>query len=284
VGEIDPYGQIQEFTPRSTNIVDAIAETKRVTESALRSNPLRNAVVDDGLMKWRGNYAGGLGGAYLWIGEFSPNDGVLGKRQRGFALSRDDPKHARVLWVYDDQGEAANPINKPLRQQLTMHDADDAPILREARSGGVQWPWAAVPIYPIVEDFYEVGVFGGGTEFLPIIPAANCINGANRGLFRGYGPMVGHMLKFFGFVVSTLNNPVVGVHLELVWNNPAGTTYTSSEISCAGGTTTNLFWDLDFAGQGLIGYEVQVNVVGRLISGTYKWSFVYPTLCYSHGL
>lgn len=284
MGDIDPYAQLQEYTPRSTNIVDAIAETKRITEAALRSNPLRNAIIDDGLMKWRGNYAGGLNGAFLWIGEFFPRDGLLNKPQRGFLLTRDDPKHARVLWVYDDQAEATNPIDKPLRQQMTMHDADDAPILRESRKGGVQFPWSHIPLYPIVADFYEVGVAGGGTEFLPVIPAVSCINsGSNRDLFTGYGPMVGHKIKCSGYGVSIGGGPSIGVTLKLSWNNPAATTFTAPEIVVPAGDSVYLFWDLDFAGQGLIGYEVGATIMGRVISGTYKWSFVYPFQCISYG-
>jgi len=283
MADIDPYGQIQQLTPRPTSIVDAISETKRITEAIMRSNPLRNARVDDGLMVWRGNYAGGgqVSDSYLWIGEFSPSDASLGKAQRGFLLTRDDPKHARALWMYDPYADTASG-SQSLRQTLTMHDADDKPILREARAGGVQFPWSPIPLYPTQSLFITVATSGSTTESMPIIPAASATDGATKTLYRGYGPMTGHRLR--GMInVATTVNPTVGVKLFISFNNAAGTTRTTVEQFVGPSSNVFLNFDEDFAGLGVVGSEVQVQVQVRLTAGTFKWSFVFPMLCWSYG-
>lgn len=283
MGDIDPFSQIQQYTPRSVNLVDAVAETKRVVESALRANPLRNARVDDGLMRWKGNYSGGVDRSYLWIGEFLPRDAVLNKPQRGFILSRDDSKAAPALHMYDPNGESANALTQPLRQLVFMRDADNNPMLTEGRGGGVTFPWSNVVLYPQITDYYQITT-PSGNKFLPVIGANAATNGGPRALFDGFGPMVGSRLKFFGFVAASTSSPVgpsVGVHLEVSFNDGSPTVVTSTITSPAGGSA-NLFWDLDFAGQNKVGTEVRVRVLSGIVSGSPEWSFVQPLTCISY--
>jgi hypothetical protein len=270
MGEVNPYGQAQQFTPRDTNIVDAIAETKRITDAALRSNPLRNARVDDGLMQWRGNYSGGVAnsGAFLWVGEFSPIDGVLGKSQRGFVLTRDDPKHAAALWMYDPAGSTANPISQPLRQRIFMRDADNRPFLEEGVKGGASFPWCAIPLFPAQSD---------SPGSLAYRHAINGANGTFRTLWQGRAPMVGPFLKWHAFVTGTAGQ-VLAVRVVLTWSD--GSTYTSSGLT---GTVAHLDQVLDFSGQGKVGQGVNVELQGGIVSGPADFNWIYPTECNSFG-
>jgi hypothetical protein len=290
MADVDPFAQAQQYTPRQTDVVDAIFETKRVTEAALRANPLRNARVDDGLMVWRGNYAGqgGISDSYLWIGEVSPNDGVLNKQQRGFFLTRDDPKHAPALWMYDPSAESANPINKPLRQKIYIKDADDRPIMVESDKGGTEFPYGQVPLYGArVDNYVNVRVDSGtAMKFIPALGPNVVRGGGMYTMFRGYGPMVGNRLKawLFGFTSSgSAVGGSFGLHLRLNWNDNSAE-FNSGRITCpANGGSASFFWDIDFAGQNKVGTEVNVQVMCELLSGSDEWAYAYPIMCYSYG-
>lgn len=54
MGDINPTAHGQSFTPRQTSLVDAFAEHKRVLTAIMQTNPLRNAVIDDGDLTIRG--------------------------------------------------------------------------------------------------------------------------------------------------------------------------------------------------------------------------------------
>jgi hypothetical protein len=128
--------------PLQPNLFAVVSETQRVANQILRSNPLANAVTTYGLMKWVGRY----GGNYLWIGEFYPGDpnqhsptgAVL--PQMGFSLVRDDPKEQSAFVMYDWDPY----VGGPLRQKVSMHDADGRTIYSEGESGG--WGWPRFPI------------------------------------------------------------------------------------------------------------------------------------------
>lgn len=283
MGNVNPFSQIQQLTPRNTNIVDAVAETRRITDAALRSNPLRNAIIDDGLMKWRGNYSGGpLAGTYLWIGEFTPRDNVLDKQQRGFILSRDDPKKARALWMYDPYASTSNPVNQPLRQLLSMHDADDNPIMREGRSGGTAFPWANIPMYPQVSDFLGVEVWNGSIYQGINVPIMGAINGIRAGevreLYRGFGPMVGTKLKVQG--TGNTTGPSYGIHIEVMF--PGHATYVSNRLDSAAFSYWN--FDIDFSSYDVTGQIVEVAVYGSGISAIPfgEFTYVYMRECRSY--
>lgn len=288
MADIDPYGQIQQYTPRITTIVDAIAENKRVTEAAIRSNPLRNARVDDGLMVWRGNYAGqgGISDSYLWIGEIYPRDGVLNKAQRGFFITRDDPKHARAFWMYDEAGEAASPSGPPLRQLISMHDADDRPLLREARNGGTEFPYGMIPLYGTRDSYYNVRVDAAGTmKFLPLLGPNVVRAGGPYTMFRGYGPMVGNRVKVWLHGFSSTGSAVGGswgLYLKINWNNNSPE-FVSGRIDCPAGGSQTFFWDIDFRGQNKVGTEVNIQVVAEMLSGSDEWCYAYPQTAFSYG-
>lgn len=288
MADIDPYGQIQQYTPRVTTIVDAIAENKRVTEAAIRSNPLRNARVDDGLMVWRGNYAGqgGINDSYLWIGEVYPADGVLDKPQRGVFITRDDPKHARAFWMYDPGAEEANPVNRPLRQVVMIHDADDRPLMTEAYGGGAQFPYGQVPLYGTRDSYYNVRVDAGGTmKFLPVLGPNVVRAGGLYTMFRGYGPMTGHRLKCWLHGFSSTGSAVGGswgLFLRINFNDGSPQLDTG-RIDCPAGGSATFFWDLDFRGQNKVGKEVSVQVMAEMLSGSDEWCYAYPQMCYSYG-
>lgn len=273
MGEVNPYGGTQQFTPRDTNIVDAIAETKRITEASLRSNPLRNARVDDGLMQWRGNYPGGVGnsGAYLWIGEFSPIDGVLGKSQRGFVLTRDDPKHAAALWMYDPAGSTANPVTQPLRQRIIMRDADNRPFLEEGVKGGRSFPWCPIPLFPAQSD----GV-GNGTNYRNAVNAAQA--GVWRTLWQGAGPMVGPFIRWKAFITGTAAQALAG-RIIISWDD--ATSFTSSPVSLF--IPAQLSQTVDFSGTDRVGHGFTVELQAQVSSGPSDLNWFYPIELSSFG-
>jgi len=282
MADIDPYSQIQQLTPRPTSIVDAIAESKRIAEAIMRSNPLRNARVDDGLMVWRGNYAGsgGLADSYLWIGEFSPRDAALDKQQRGFLLTRDDPKHAAALWMYDPFADSRGPGN-PLRQTLQMKDADGAQIMSEAQGGGTAFPFGIVPLYGTASSYYLIRTDAGATlKQLPVFGSYR-VTGGQRTYYEGYGAMTGHRLRTYLFGNST-STGVFGVHIQVSFDDGSAT-FFSGRIDCAAGGSADFLWDLDFAGQGKVGKRVHVRVVAEILSGSDEWCLFFPGYCYSYG-
>lgn len=285
---IDVTAQVQQYTPRNTTIVDAVADTKRVLDAQIRANPLRNAFINDGLMRWKGNYSGGVNASYLWIGEFTPVDAVLNKPQRGFILSRDDPKRAAALWMYDPNAGSANPSTQPVRQLLIMHDADDNTIMQEGIGGGTAFPYGIIPMNPVSFTFYQVQVPPASpatSKYLPIIPASHSnFSTTASELYRGFGPMVGHKLKLYLICASSVSAPVGPsflVYAVLTWND--GTTFTTTTVTTASGATTTPFWDLDFTGQNKVGKEVEVQVYAKLVSGGGEWNWTFVQACYSYG-
>lgn len=287
MADIDPYAQlaVTQLTPRSPNLVDQVSEARRVTEAIMRANPLYNARVDGGLMVWRGNYAGGGGitDSYLWIGEVTPRDLNLNKPQRGMFITRDDPNHARVLWVYD-----ASPVaGEPLRQTLTMHDADDRPLLREGNSGGTEWPFASIIMYPANTKSQVLKNDAGASEAFPILGAENSvINSGYETAWHGFGPMVGPILKFYGLIVTTSGGPTIEARYIVRWNDAENTTWTSPVVSVGPFVAFNHFLILntkEALGKNLVGYECQIEWQGRVASGSYKWSYFYPKTYVSYG-
>lgn len=285
--DVDPYAQlaVTQLTPRSPNLVDQVSEARRVTEAIMRANPLYNARVDGGLMVWRGNYAGGGGitDSYLWIGEVSPLDLNLNKTQRGVFITRDDPKHARVLWIYD-----ASPVaGEPLRQTLTMHDADDRPLLREGNNGGTAWPWGQIVMYPNQVKSFTVKNAAGANEDVPMLGAINSITtNSFETAWAGYGAMVGPIVKMFGTIVCTSPGPTIEARYIVHWNDPENTSWTSPVTSVPPFGAINHIVILDsktVLGKLMTGYEVRVEWQGRVASGDYKWSYFHPKTFTSYG-
>lgn len=282
--DIDPYAQLATtaLTPRSPNLVDAVAETARIADAQLRANPLYNAKIDGGLMVWRGNYAGsgGISDSLLWIGEFYPKDAVKNKGQRGFALTRDDPNHGWALYMYDPQAESRSGSD-PLRQRVFMRDADNKQILSEARGGGLAWPVGQIPLYPTKLLFQATRVDSGtGIKNVPL-PPGTVQGGSVDNYFKGYGPMVGHRLRFFGYCWSS-GSATFQVRFRVSFGDNAAD-YVSSWAVYAPGSSANFLWDVDFAGQDKVGRIAFVTVEAQVTAGTAEWCTIFPQQCYSYG-
>lgn len=275
MGDIDPRAQVQRYTPRQTDIVDAVVETKRVMTASLRANPLRNAVVDDGLMKWRGNYGsafslGDIRASYLWIGEVSPRDAVLNKTQRGVFITRDDPSHARVLWMYDPWAASAGP-DRPLRQLFTMNDADDRPVLHEHIDGGL-----AIPISPI--PLMERGWTYVNGSAVPAWAGATA-SATFQNLYEGTGPMTGVRIRVIGIITSVAGtNLIARAHFS--FNN--GYERYSDEAIVTGAQSEFFVFEEDFKGLDLVGRIVQVSVQARISNGGTGNTVCQPLQCYSY--
>lgn len=136
--DINPADWVQQFTPRSPDLVDAVAEVRRIAEQQMRSNPLANGIVPYGLTKWRGNYGGDL----VWIGEFLPEDPNLDKPQRGLSIVRDDTQRRAAIDLYDPSPSEG----VPLRQRLAFGDADGRRLLHESQHDG-GWAFPRLPVH-----------------------------------------------------------------------------------------------------------------------------------------
>lgn len=132
-----------QFTPYPPSMVDNVLYAQELADRIMRNNPLVNAVVPSGLMKWYGNYQNPDGSQvnFLWIGEFLPGDPNLGgKPQKGFSLVRDDSTHSSALALYD------RTPGSPLRQIITLGSWDGQTIMDESRNqGGVAFPYQQIP-------------------------------------------------------------------------------------------------------------------------------------------
>jgi hypothetical protein len=133
-----------QFTPYPPSMVDNIAYAQQLADQIMRNNPLVNAVIPKGLMKWYGNYTNVDGSKvnFLWIGEFLPADPNMGGvAQRGFSLVRDDPTHMTAISMYD-----RNPAS-PLRQTIAVTSWDGQALLGESRNkGGISFPRQQIPM------------------------------------------------------------------------------------------------------------------------------------------
>lgn len=243
MGDIDPTAQAQDYTPRQPTLVDAVLDARRIADAQMRSNPLRNAKIDDGRMEWRGNYAGGVGSSFLWIGEFSPNDRILNKPQRGFILTRDDSKHSPAFWMYDPFPDPA----KPLRQLIRISDADGASLLIESREGGVQFPWTVIPMYDAQSDNV-----GNGTTYRSAI---NASNGSLRTLFRGAGPMTGGRVRCKMEMTTTAGQTLLML-IKITFSD--NTVYTSPGLSVASVGFPSFDLDLRSLGKAGMGFTAEV--------------------------
>jgi hypothetical protein len=141
------------YSPRAPSGLDVVAYTRRVVDSLHRNNPLTDAVVSRGLIKWLGNYTNSGNPDkinYLWIGEFLPADPNLGGiAQRGFSLVRDDSRGGiSAIAMFD----AAPDLGGGLRQTLFITSGDNKILARESRQGGWFWPEDLIPLAPMGND------------------------------------------------------------------------------------------------------------------------------------
>lgn len=174
------------YAPRQPSLVEAVATNKRVTDALLRNNPLVNAAVNSGLIRWMGNYnTTGTSDKinFLWIGEFLPLDTNLGVAQRGFSLVRDDSRGGRsAIAMFDPNPSGGG----GLRQILIINSGDGNRILTESRFGGLTFPAAEVSWAPNGRDR---GIWAGtnntGTDDEIWAGRFSCLGNRLRGEFRG---------------------------------------------------------------------------------------------------
>jgi len=146
--DIDPTPLLSKFIPRDPTLVDAVAETKRIADQQMRSNPLKDARIDAGLTRWVGNY----GGSLVWIGEVSPVDQNLTdaygnfRYQRAFIVQRDDPGRNFAITMYDPSPTAG----VPLQQVLTISDINGRRMHQDSAQGGLTFPDRPIVLYPKV--------------------------------------------------------------------------------------------------------------------------------------
>lgn len=139
------------YIPQDPNMVDILRYVQNVVEKTLRNNPLKNAAITSGLMKWYGNYDNSTPGTgkvnFLWIGEFNPADTNLpgNPGQRGFSLVRDDSRGGvTAINLYDPFPAGGG----GLKQRLSIGSGDGQRLLEEARDGGQRWPEQNIAMGP----------------------------------------------------------------------------------------------------------------------------------------
>jgi len=180
------------YTPHSPDFIETLAYVQRVADSILRNNPLVNAVVSTGLMRWIGNHTDGSGNKInlLWIGSFLPADPSLpgSPAQRGFSLVRDDSTGGTsAIALYDD-----SPSGGVLHQTLHIGGLDGRRLFQENRQGGRQWPEDLIPMGPVGSNLLDwigvtdnspawgsiyFGVYNGVGNLITYMFGAACTNG-----------------------------------------------------------------------------------------------------------
>lgn len=210
--DVNPKDLQGTYTPRESTIVDAVAETRRIADQVMRNNPLVDAVIDQGLTRWRGNY----GQDFAWIGEFYPADRNLvddyGHElpQRGFNLNRDDPGHNQAFSLYDFDPRAG----EALRQRIYMRDADGKSLFLEGFNGG-----RAFPDTPIV--MYQRESFEN--------PVANWAS--DRVAYSGEGNLTGTRVEFVATYTLSVGTDVISNFVRL---SGGGVTINTTTQTVAG--------------------------------------------------
>lgn len=224
--DINPNELKGPFTPRESTIVDAIAESRRIADQAMRNNPLVDAVISQGFTRFAGNY----GQNYALFGDFTPNDRNLldefgePQPQRGVHFERDDPQHNAAFSMYDFDPKTG----VPLRQRIYMHDADGKALMHEGHNGG-----RAFPDQPIVM-YQRESIDPSGAGFT-----------ADRTMYSGSGNLTGTRLEFSG-----------------AWtNSDAGATTISTYLRCSGGGVTITQPTLNIAGNQNYFVDVDVKAI-----------------------
>lgn len=253
------------YTPRSPSATDTIAYTRRVVEQILRNNPLTNATVSGGLMRWLGNYQYGDGSGqirHLWIGDIGPNDPNLGGiPQRAFIATRDDSRGGvDAIRLYD-----SNPSEPGgLKQRLMLISGDTQPLMyEERRRGGVEFPTVSVQLSLYGDDVTKWAAASSGTF------AAMSLGGFS---------VVGHDLEYVFFTSSLSGGPAGEFRVRI--DHDSGQLFGPVHVLPAG--TESPFQGRIAVG-GLRGQVVAVRIEGRVTSGTGKVYCTPSTMhCYTN--
>lgn len=222
VVDVNPKALQSPYTPRESTLVDAVAESRRIADQAMRNNPLVNAVIDRGLTRFRGNY----GDDFIWFGEFFPADKNLTDDfgdpmpQRGISITRDDPTHNQVFALYDfDQQDG-----EQLRQRIYMRDADGKALMLEGFNGG-----RAFPDTPIV--MYQRESFES--------PRATWTS--DRTVYSGEGNLTGTRIEFAGAYTLSVGTDTISNYLRC---SGGGVTINSPTQSVTGNQNVNITVDV----------------------------------------
>lgn len=215
--DVNPRDLTAPYAPREANLVDAIAESRRIADQLMRNNPLTDAVIDRGLTRFRGNY----GGDFAWFGEFLPADRNLlddfgnPLPQRGISFVRDDPGQETAFVMYDFDPRAG----EPLRQRVYMNDADGKLFLAEGFNGGRAWPDSPIVLYQ--RESFES-------------PRATW--GSDRMVYSGEGNLTGTLVDFSAAYtvsdgVSTISNYLRVSGGGITINTPTQTVTGNQNVS-----------------------------------------------------
>ncbi|MEU3649791.1 hypothetical protein AB0E59_40920 [Lentzea sp. NPDC034063] len=228
------------FTPTPPSKTAILADTKRIADQILRSNPLKNARVDGGLTRWEGAY----GGEFAWFGEFYPGDPNRdGKPQRGISLVRDDPQQKTAFAMFDPHPEEG----RPLRQRIFMDDADGHPLLHEGENGGWAYPFLPIQLFRADQGGY-----------------IQTNQTTDRLIFTGRSAVMGRHVECQGFGTSA-NNESGLIYMRVTGNNGEVVTAPAFEYTGVGGFT--LTADLGADGGVRNATEMTVDVFARKTGG-----------------
>lgn len=187
------------YTPHSPDFIETLAYVQRVADSILRNNPLINAVISRGLMKWVGNHLDTNGNpiSFFWVGEFLPADITLpgSPPQRGIVMFRDDSTNGALAFALYDHNPGGGGV---LRQTIHLGGWNGERLFSESRNGGHEWPEGLIPMAPVGSDLLRWfgtdtnsptwgGIYTGNYNaignFIHYTFGAACTNGA-AGNFR----------------------------------------------------------------------------------------------------
>jgi hypothetical protein len=219
--DINPADAVSKYVPRESTIVDAVAEVKRVADQQMRSNPLKNAKVDEGLTRWVGNY----GSDFAWFGEFFPADqnqlDAYGhaRAQRGISFVRDQPGPQAAFALYDAWPKAGT----ALRQRLYMYDADGKKYMMEGYNGGRAYPDAPLVLYQ-----------------RETIDPNGIVATTDTVVFSGEGNMTGTKVRMAAAWATAGGTPTYSTYLRV---SGGGVTITTATTSGSG--AGSVFWDID---------------------------------------
>jgi hypothetical protein len=193
----------QFYAPRDPDFIDTIGYTQRVVDQILRNNPLTDAVVSEGLIKWIGNYtnAGNPDKInFVWIGEFFPADTNLpgSPPQRGISMVRDDSRGGiSAFAIYDDNPGGGG----GLKQTIHMTSGDNDALAMEHRDGGWRWP----------EENIYMGPFGSNVLDWIGTTGTTYPNGM---LYEGWANILGNRIEY-RVVGATTNGATADFRMRL---------------------------------------------------------------------
>lgn len=232
----------QVYAPRSPSILDTLGYTNRVVDAILRNNPLTDAVVSEGLVRWIGNYVSGGGPNkinFLWVGEFLPADTNLpgSPAQRGFSLVRDDSRGGvSAIAMYD-----ANPAGGGgLKQTLFITSGDGDLLFREHRDGGWQWPEENVAMGTISNNIAQWAENGTGSYATIAEGRANIVG--NRLHYRVFCATTNGATGDFQLRAEGFGGDVIGPTHSLGVNS-SNVFDSSVDISASRGRTITVRWE-----------------------------------------